>query len=186
MKKFNILTMEGFLYSYAVISLISLCMFTFKIYDNLDTESFEQKKPSPGITAVALNRKIFNYEKLVLGKPEKEKPKVFAFHERMNQYAEKIIKSDYLIPPDLGYKMALSLTDRDYREWRLENELKFAEKKNKLLSIVIKIELMMTFVVLNQLKDSELLTLNISNFKKQEREVFELGNRIRTTASESQ
>lgn len=60
MKKFNILTMEGFLYSYAVASLFSLGMFVFSKKEEINREKTAKRETSSNISIVTLNTKIFN------------------------------------------------------------------------------------------------------------------------------
>lgn len=186
MKKFNILTMEGFLYSYAVASLFSLGMFVFSKKVEMNKEEIAKRETSSSISIVTLNTKIFNPRMINLDSNEISKNKYFPYHKIMSQYAEKILKNDYLIDPNLANKLALSLTEAEYRFWRREKEAKQVEKDSKFLATILRFQKQLLYFTINELTESEKLTLNISNFKKQGTEVFHVENIIRNPASKEE
>lgn len=186
MKKFNILTMEGFLYSYAVASLFSLGMFVFSKKEEMNKEEIAKRENSSNISIVTLNTKIFNPRMINLDSNEISKNKTFPYHKIMSQYAEKILKNDYLIDPNLANKLAFSLTEKIFREWKWEKEAKQIEKESNFLATMLRLQIQILNFTISELTESEKLTLNISNFKKQETEVFHVENIKRNPASKEE
>ena len=186
MKKFNILTMEGFLYSYAVASLFSLGMFVFSKKVEMNKEEIAKRETSSNISIVTLNAKIFNPQMINLDSNKISKNKYFPYHKIMSQYAEKILKNDYLIDPNLANKLAFSLTERNFREWKWAQAAKQIEKESHFLATMLRLQKQILNFTSSELTESEKLTLNISNFKKQETEVFHIENTIRNPASKEE